>query len=159
MVSVAGVMRKDMERVFPQARCEVIHNGMNLAQAPKESRGERRETRDERRETRDERRETRDERRETRDERRETGPIRFFVFEVGFLLLFWFGILRARERLQVPPKPRGYGGAKPPFQSRQAHFVNLSPNWIANCRTAAFQVTSLSESLCLGQKLKGQEND
>jgi glycosyltransferase involved in cell wall biosynthesis len=38
MVSVAGVMRKDMERVFPQARCEVIHNGMNLAQAPKESR-------------------------------------------------------------------------------------------------------------------------
>ena len=69
------------------------------------------------------------------------GPIRFFVFEVGFLLLFWFGILRARERLQVPPKPRGYGGAKPPFQSRQAHFVNLSPNWIANCRTAAFQVT------------------
>ena len=39
------------------------------------------------------------------------GPIRFFVFEVGFLLLFWFGILRARERLQVPPKPRGYGGA------------------------------------------------
>ena len=69
------------------------------------------------------------------------GPIRFFVFEVGFLLLFWFGILRARERLQVPPKPRGYGGAKPPFQSRQARFVNLSPNWIANCRTAAFQVT------------------
>jgi glycosyltransferase involved in cell wall biosynthesis len=45
MVSVAGVMRKDMERVFPQARCEVIHNGMNLAQAPKESRGESRETR------------------------------------------------------------------------------------------------------------------
>jgi len=72
MVSVAGVMRKDMERVFPQARCEVIHNGMNLAQAPKESKGESRETRDERRETRDERRETRDERRETRDERRET---------------------------------------------------------------------------------------
>ena len=31
MVSVAGVMRKDMERVFPQARCEVIHNGMNLS--------------------------------------------------------------------------------------------------------------------------------
>ena len=47
MVSVAGVMRRDMERVFPQARCEVVHNGMNLAQAPKESRGERRETRDE----------------------------------------------------------------------------------------------------------------
>lgn len=46
MVSVAGVMRKEMERVFPQARCEVIHNGMNLAQAPKESRGESRETRD-----------------------------------------------------------------------------------------------------------------
>lgn len=45
MVSVAGVMRKDMERVFPQARCEVIHNGMNLAQAPKESRGESRERR------------------------------------------------------------------------------------------------------------------
>ena len=45
MVSVAGVMRKDMERVFPEARCEVIHNGMNLAQAPKESRGESRETR------------------------------------------------------------------------------------------------------------------
>jgi len=45
MVSVAGVMRKDMERVFPQVRCEVIHNGMNLAQAPKESRGESRETR------------------------------------------------------------------------------------------------------------------
>jgi hypothetical protein len=45
MVSVAGVMRKDMERVFPHARCEVIHNGMNLAQAPKESRGESRETR------------------------------------------------------------------------------------------------------------------
>ena len=45
MVSVAGVMRKDMERVFPQARCEVIHNGMNLAQAPKEFRGESRETR------------------------------------------------------------------------------------------------------------------
>jgi glycosyltransferase involved in cell wall biosynthesis len=45
MVSVAGVMRKDMERVFPQARCEVIHNGMNLAQAPKESRGESRGTR------------------------------------------------------------------------------------------------------------------
>jgi glycosyltransferase involved in cell wall biosynthesis len=44
MVSVAGVMRKDMERVFPQARCEVIHNGMNLAQAPKESRGESRES-------------------------------------------------------------------------------------------------------------------
>lgn len=31
MVSVAGVMRKDMERIFPQARCEVIHNGMNLS--------------------------------------------------------------------------------------------------------------------------------
>jgi len=31
MVSVAGVMRKDMERVFPHARCEVIHNGMNLS--------------------------------------------------------------------------------------------------------------------------------
>jgi glycosyltransferase involved in cell wall biosynthesis len=31
MVSVASVMRKDMERVFPQARCEVIHNGMNLS--------------------------------------------------------------------------------------------------------------------------------
>ena len=31
MVSVAGGMRKDMERVFPQARCEVIHNGMNLS--------------------------------------------------------------------------------------------------------------------------------
>ena len=45
MVSVAGVMRKDMERVFPQAHCEVIHNGMNLAQAPKEARGEIRETR------------------------------------------------------------------------------------------------------------------
>jgi hypothetical protein len=45
MVSVAGVMRKDMERVFPEARCEVIHNGMNLAQAPKESRGESRERR------------------------------------------------------------------------------------------------------------------
>jgi len=45
MVSVAGVMRKDMERVFPQARCEVIHNGMNLAHAPKESRGESRESR------------------------------------------------------------------------------------------------------------------
>jgi glycosyltransferase involved in cell wall biosynthesis len=45
MVSVAGVMRKDMERVFPQARCEVIHNGMNLVQAPKASRGESRETR------------------------------------------------------------------------------------------------------------------
>lgn len=45
MVSVAGVMRKDMERVFPQAHCEVLHNGMNLAQAPKESRGESRETR------------------------------------------------------------------------------------------------------------------
>jgi glycosyltransferase involved in cell wall biosynthesis len=45
MVSVAGVMRKDMERVFPQARCEVIHNGMNLVQAPKESNGEIRETR------------------------------------------------------------------------------------------------------------------
>jgi glycosyltransferase involved in cell wall biosynthesis len=45
MVSVAGVMRRDMERVFPQARCEVIHNGMNLTQAPKESRGESRETR------------------------------------------------------------------------------------------------------------------
>ena len=44
-------------------------------------------------------------------ESRFRGPIRFFVFEVGFLLLFWFGILRARERLQVPPKPRGYGGA------------------------------------------------
>jgi hypothetical protein len=43
--------------------------------------------------------------------KRALGPIRFFVFEVGFLLLFWFGILRARERLQVPPKPRGYGGA------------------------------------------------
>jgi glycosyltransferase involved in cell wall biosynthesis len=38
MVSVAGVMRKDMERVFPQARCEVIHNGINLARAPSESR-------------------------------------------------------------------------------------------------------------------------
>ena len=45
MVSVAGVMRRDMERVFPQARCEVIHNGMNLVQAPKASRGESRETR------------------------------------------------------------------------------------------------------------------
>jgi glycosyltransferase involved in cell wall biosynthesis len=45
MVSVAGVMRKDMERVFPQARCEVIHNGMNLVQAPKASKGESRETR------------------------------------------------------------------------------------------------------------------
>jgi glycosyltransferase involved in cell wall biosynthesis len=45
MVSVAGVMRKDMERVFPQARCEVIHNGMNLALPPNESRGESRETR------------------------------------------------------------------------------------------------------------------
>jgi glycosyltransferase involved in cell wall biosynthesis len=45
MVSVAGVMRKDMERVFPHARCEVIHNGMNLVQAPKASRGESRETR------------------------------------------------------------------------------------------------------------------
>jgi glycosyltransferase involved in cell wall biosynthesis len=44
MVSVASVMRKDMERVFPQARCEVIHNGMNLAQAPNESRVERRES-------------------------------------------------------------------------------------------------------------------
>ena len=43
MVSVAGVMRKDMERVFPQARCEVIHNGMNLA--PSESRVESRESR------------------------------------------------------------------------------------------------------------------
>jgi glycosyltransferase involved in cell wall biosynthesis len=31
MVSVAGVMRRDMERVFPQVRCEVIHNGMNLS--------------------------------------------------------------------------------------------------------------------------------
>ena len=31
MVSVAGVMRRDMERVFPQARCEVIHNGINLS--------------------------------------------------------------------------------------------------------------------------------
>jgi len=31
MVSVAGVMCKDMERVFPEARCEVIHNGMNLS--------------------------------------------------------------------------------------------------------------------------------
>jgi glycosyltransferase involved in cell wall biosynthesis len=31
MVSVAGVMRRDMERVFPQARCEVVHNGMNLS--------------------------------------------------------------------------------------------------------------------------------
>jgi glycosyltransferase involved in cell wall biosynthesis len=48
MVSVAGVMRKDMERVFPQARCEVVHNGMNLAQAPKASRGvQGRESRDE----------------------------------------------------------------------------------------------------------------
>jgi len=44
MVSVAGVMRKDMERVFPQARCEVIHNGMNLVLPPNESRGESRET-------------------------------------------------------------------------------------------------------------------
>ena len=42
MVSVAGVMRKDMERVFPEARCEVIHNGVNLAYAPVESRVERR---------------------------------------------------------------------------------------------------------------------
>ena len=45
MVSVAGVMRKDMERVFPQARSEVIHNGMNLARVPSESRCESRETR------------------------------------------------------------------------------------------------------------------
>jgi len=44
MVSVAGVMRKDMERVFPQARCEVIHNGMNLARAPMVSSVERRES-------------------------------------------------------------------------------------------------------------------
>ena len=44
MVSVAGVMRKDMERVFPEARCEVIHNGVNLAYAPVESRVERRES-------------------------------------------------------------------------------------------------------------------
>ena len=28
MVSVAGVMQRDMERVFPQARCETIHNGI-----------------------------------------------------------------------------------------------------------------------------------
>ncbi|NDG70389.1 MAG: hypothetical protein EBY32_03615 [Proteobacteria bacterium] len=41
----------------------------------------------------------------------EKGPVRIFVFEVGFLLLFWFGALEARR--------------------------------------------SLSESLCLGQKLKG----
>ena len=60
------------------------------------------------------------------------GSVRSFVFEVGFLLLFWSGFLKARERLQVPPKPRGYGGAQPPFQSRQALFLNLSPNWIAN---------------------------
>jgi glycosyltransferase involved in cell wall biosynthesis len=45
MVSVAGVMRRDMERVFPQSRCEVIHNGINLAQEPSESRGESRESR------------------------------------------------------------------------------------------------------------------
>jgi glycosyltransferase involved in cell wall biosynthesis len=46
MVSVAGVMLRDMERVFPQARCEVIHNGINLArdlaQEPNVSRAERR---------------------------------------------------------------------------------------------------------------------
>ena len=60
------------------------------------------------------------------------GSVRSFVFEVGFLLLFWSGFLKARERLQVPPKPRGYGGAQPPFQSRQALFLNLPPNWIAN---------------------------
>lgn len=53
------------------------------------------------------------------------GPIRFFVYEVVFFVV----LVRYLE------------GAKPPFQSRQAHFVNLSPNWIANCRTAAFQVT------------------
>jgi glycosyltransferase involved in cell wall biosynthesis len=37
MVSVAAVMRRDMERVFPQARCEVIHNGINLALSANES--------------------------------------------------------------------------------------------------------------------------
>jgi hypothetical protein len=41
----------------------------------------------------------------------QVGPVRIFVFEVGFLLLFWFGALKARKRPQVPPKPRGYGGA------------------------------------------------
>jgi hypothetical protein len=49
--------------------------------------------------------------RKEREKLRLEGPVRFFVFEVGFLLLFWFGALKARKRPQVPPKPRGYGGA------------------------------------------------
>jgi glycosyltransferase involved in cell wall biosynthesis len=38
MVSVAGVMQRDMLQVFPQAQTEVIHNGMNVT--PKTSRAE-----------------------------------------------------------------------------------------------------------------------
>ena len=43
MIAGGEVMRRDMEKVFPEARCEVVHYGFNLAQEPNELRVEGRE--------------------------------------------------------------------------------------------------------------------
>ena len=61
------------------------------------------------------------------------GPVYYSSFGSDFA--------KARERPAVPPEPRGYGGAQPPFQRRQPHLLNLCPNWMANWLAAILQVS------------------
>jgi hypothetical protein len=65
------------------------------------------------------------------------------VFRVGLFFVRLAPICWGAVASQFP---RGYGGAQPPFQRRQPHLLNLSPNWIANWVAAAFQVIAQSVS-------------